>query len=136
MRPIYAMYREAKVATSDFYCFLCLYKIMEGLLGNMRSRAYELVRTGGVTLKPERLVVPNDPVVPSDLAQYIGTPIKAFVDRVLTAQFRNAVAYLQTEGGVLDVSSPAELERFAGLALVADLCAGELILAMNSSLCN
>ena len=39
MKPVYAMYREAKNADSDFYKFLCLYKIMEGLLGKMRGNA-------------------------------------------------------------------------------------------------
>jgi hypothetical protein len=127
MRPVYAMYREAKISPSDFYRFLCFYKIMEGLLGGLRSKAYERARAGGAILESRRLVVPDDSAVPSDLRQYVGRSIKAFFDEVLTAQFRNAVAHLRTEEGVLDVSSPVELERFAGLALVADLCARDLI---------
>lgn len=127
MRPIYAMYREAKNSTSDFYRFLCLYKIMEGLLGSMRSAASKTARKAGVTLGNQRLCVPDDVVAPSDLSSHVGKPIKEFFDQVLTKRFRHAVAHLQTKGRILDVSAPAELEQFAGLALVTDLCTRELI---------
>ena len=127
MRPVYSMYREAKAASSDFYRFLCLYKIMEGLFGTMASSAYKKAKMSGIQLEKERPVVPNDSVVPGDLRQFIGTSIQMFFQQVLTKQFRNAVAHLQTKSQALNVSSPVELERFAGLALVTDLCAREAI---------
>jgi methylamine utilization protein MauJ len=47
MKPVYAMYREAKNTDSDFYKFLCCYKIMEGLLGKMLANAFARAKTAG-----------------------------------------------------------------------------------------
>ena len=38
LRPVYAMYREAKNSHSDFYKFLCYHKILEGLFGQTWGR--------------------------------------------------------------------------------------------------
>ncbi len=127
MKPIYSMYREAKNASSDFYRFLCLYKIMEGLLGKMQGNVCKQLKAAGVTPSKEQDIVPDDPHFPGDLKRYIGTSMKAFFDKVLTAKFRDAVAHLTTSNGVLDVSSPAEIDRYAGLAFATDLCARVLI---------
>ncbi len=127
MKPIYSMYREAKNASSDFYRFLCLYKIMEGLLGKMQGKALRQLKAAGVTPSKKRDIVPDDPHFPGDLKRYIGTPMKAFFDDVLTAKFRHAVAHFTTSTGVLDVSSPTEIDRYAALAFVTDLCTRALI---------
>ncbi len=127
MKPIYSMYREAKNASSDFYRFLCLYKIMEGLLGTMQGNVFKQFNAAGVTPSKKRDIVPDDPHFPGDLKRYIGKSMKAFFDDVLTARFRDAVAHLRTSNGVLDVSSPAEIDRYAGLAFATDLCARVLI---------
>ena len=127
MKPIYSMYREAKNASSDFYRFLCLYKIMEGLLGKMQGKVFKKLKAAGVTPSKDRDIVPDDSRFPGDLKRYVGTPMKAFFDDVLTSKFRHAVAHLTTSDGVLDVSSPAEIDRYAGLAFATDLCARALI---------
>lgn len=131
MIPVYAMYREAKNSHSDFYRFLCYYKILEGLLGSMRARVYRLAREHNTTLEAGRERVPGE-----DVAQYIpeayrgnvGTPIKAFFDEVLTPQFRNAVAHFMTDdGGVLNMSNPAHIARYADIQYISELCCRQVI---------
>ena len=64
----------------------------------------------------------------SELKEYVGKPVKAFFDNVLTAKFRNAIAHFVTDdGSVLQVSAPAEIYIYSGLALITDLCARQLI---------
>lgn len=128
MKPVYSMYREAKNSESDFYRFLCFYKIMEGLLGKMRSRTFSRAKETGVNLKTERDIVPDNEQLSSELRQYAGKPMKPFFDNVLTSKFRNAMAHFVTEdGSVLQISSPAEIYIYSNLALITDLCARRLI---------
>jgi 2-hydroxychromene-2-carboxylate isomerase len=122
------MYREAKNSESDFYRFLCCYKLMEGLLGKMRADVVARAKAAGVSVQKERNVVPNDEHLAAELRAYVGTSMKAFFDQVLTARFRNAVAHFVTDDGiVLQMSSAAGLSAYASLALITDLCARELV---------
>jgi hypothetical protein len=127
MKPVYAMYREAKNSESYFYKFLCCYKIMEGLIGGMRASAYARAKKAGIEIKSERILVPNDEHLAPEIRQYVGKSINHLFDEFLTERFRNAIAHFTTEKGALDISSPVALEMYAGVALVADLCARELI---------
>ena len=127
MKPVYSMYREAKNSDSDFYRFLCYYKIMEGLLGKMRADALARAKEAGLTVKIDRDLVPDDGDLVPELKPYIGRSIKAFVDNVLTGRFRNAMAHFMTDAGILHVSSSAELQAYAGVAFASDLCARVLI---------
>jgi hypothetical protein len=128
MKPVYSMYREAKNSESDFYKFLCFYKIMEGLLGKMRSKAFLRAKEAGLELKVERDVVPDDEHLHFELKQYAGKSMKAFFDDILTSKFRNAMAHFMTDdGGVLQISDPSEINTYASLALITDLCARQLI---------
>lgn len=129
MIPVYAMYREGKNSDSDFYKFLCFYKIMEGLLGKMRASALERIKKSGLTFQIERDLVPDNDELSAEIRTYAGKPMKAFFDAFLTIRYRNAVAHFQTDGGVLHVSSPAEVYAYGNLALVTDLCARALIAA-------
>jgi hypothetical protein len=127
MKSIYAMYREAKNATSEFYRFLCFYKIMEALFGKARGRVVRQLKAKGVAINTANDLVPDDPYLPLHLKEHVGKTIKWFYDNVLANQFRNAVAHFATEHGTLDVSSPAEIDKFASMAFVADLCVRHLI---------
>ena len=44
LSPIYALYREFKNSSSAYYRLLCLFKIMEGLLGVLRKKGREEAR--------------------------------------------------------------------------------------------
>ncbi len=127
MKPIYAMYREAKNSTSEFYRFLCMYKIMEELFGKTRGRLVRKLKEKGVIVTTSSDLVPDDPYLPSNLKKHIGRTIKWLYDNVLAKHFRNAVAHFATDSGTLDVSSPAEIDRYASMAFVADLCVRHLI---------
>jgi len=127
MKSIYAMYREAKNATSEFYRFLCLYKIMEELFGKTRGRLVRQLKAKGVVINTVNDLVPDDPYFPTHLKKHVGKTIKWLYDNVLASQFRNAVAHFATDQGTLDVSSPAEIDRYASMAFVADLCVRHLI---------
>jgi hypothetical protein len=127
MTAVYAMYREAKNSESYFYKFLCCYKIMEGLLGAMRASAFTRAKAAGIELTAGRDSVPDDEHLAPDLKPYVGKSIKVLFDDVLTVRFRNAVAHFMTEEGVLHISSPGALDRYASVAFVTDLCARQLI---------
>lgn len=127
MKPVYAMYREAKNTDSSFYKFLCCYKIMEGLLGKMRANAFTRAKAAGVDVKLERDIVPDDHNLAPELKPHVGKPMKAFFDNVLTGRFRRAVAHFVTDDGILQTSSVADLNTYSGVALITDLCARLLI---------
>lgn len=57
--PVFAMYREAKNSHSDFYKFLCYHKMLDGLLGSLRSSVNARARKQGVDLAKRRDVVPD-----------------------------------------------------------------------------
>jgi hypothetical protein len=127
MKPVYAMYREAKNTDSGFYKFLCCYKIMEGLLGKMRGEAFTRVKARGVDVKMEKELVPYDKDLAAELKVHVGKPMKAFFDKVLTKTFRHAVAHFVTDDGILQTSSAADLGVYTNLAFITDLCARQLI---------
>jgi Methylamine utilization protein MauJ len=127
MKPIYAMYREAKNSDSYFYRFLCCYKIMEGLLGGMRASVFERAKKSEIQLTSERDIVPDNEDLAPEFKLYVGKSIKVLFDNVLTGKFRHAVAHFTTEEGALHISSAMALDKYASVALIADLCARQLI---------
>jgi hypothetical protein len=128
MKPVYAMYREAKNSESDFYRFLCFYKIMDGLLRRMRARVRAKAKSAGVELKIERDLVPDDELIDAELKRYVGMSIGSFFSDVLTEKFRDAVAHFTTSGDrVLHVSSAVELHSYGQVAFLCDLCVRILI---------
>jgi hypothetical protein len=93
MSPVYAMYHEALKSNSDFYKFLCYYKILEGLLGPMRAAVFKTAREQGLELtRGEELVPDSADIFDANYRAYIGKSVKKFVDDVLEPRFRNAVA--------------------------------------------
>jgi hypothetical protein len=127
LKPVYSMYREAKNADSQFYKFLCYYKIMEGLLKPMRKGVIVRAKEMRVALQHEREIVPDDAGLADDLKVHVGKSIKAFFDNFLTANFRNAVAHFVSDVGTLDVSSARHQDAYGNLAFISDLCARALI---------
>jgi len=134
MKPVYSMYREAKNSESEFYRFLCYYKIMEGLLGKMRASAFARARDAGVTPKLARDLVPDDKDLAAEVKPYVGQSIKVLYDKLLTGKFRRAVAHFMTDDGILHVSASAELRAYAEVAFACDLCVRVLIATHESIL--
>jgi len=124
MRPVYSLYREAKNSFSDFYRFLCYYKILEGLLNSLRADYVQTAKAAGIDIKIPRQLVPDHPELQDHLREHVGKPLKAFFDNVLTPEFRNAVAHFgTTDHGVLDMSDPLHLAKYAGMIHISELCA-------------
>jgi hypothetical protein len=123
MIPVYAMFREAKNANSEFYRFLCYYKILEGLLKKMKIDVIEMAKSSGVVLKHQKLIVPNHPEIHNKFHRYIGRSVNTFFDKVLTNEFRNAVAHFVLDNGsILNMSDPEHTDAYAALMLICELC--------------
>jgi len=137
LAPVYAMYREAKNSHSDFYKFLCYYKILEGLLGKLRANVFSSARAEHIELRRPKETVPASADIPSRYQAYVGTPIKAFFDGVLTPQFRNAVAHFITDdGGILNMSSPEHVDSYAEVLFILELCVRTVIESHETLLSN
>ena len=48
--PVYGLYREALCAYSNFYRFLCFFKIMEGIIKSIRPQLFRLAREQGISM--------------------------------------------------------------------------------------
>jgi hypothetical protein len=128
MGPIYAAYREAINSNSDFYKFLCYYKILEGLLGQSRVNVISRAKSMGLNLKIPKQAVPDFPDLPLDQRGYVGKPLGQFFSQVLRARYRRAVAHFRTEEGmVLHMGEPAEIERYSRIILLCELCVRKAI---------
>ena len=123
LAPVYALYRDAKNSHSDFYTFLCYQKILDGLLGTIRSNLRTRATKKKLQLSQRRDLVPNSTDISPDFQSWSGKPVKAFFDDVMTPQFRNAIAHFITkDGAVLNLSAPEQMTRYASILYVSELC--------------
>lgn len=128
LSPIYALYREFKNSSSAYYRLLCLFKIMEGILGVLRKKGREEAQALGVPFSMPKETVPDHPDISKDLRYLVGKPIKDFYDNVLQKPYRDAAFhFLVQENVILQVSSAEERYKFAEMTFVCDLCARVLI---------
>jgi hypothetical protein len=120
--PVYALYREAKNATSHFYRFLCYYKILEGIYSTLRKPLFESARKLGISIATKKEVVPEHRELRMFQPQLIGRPIKDYVDRDLQ-DVRNSVAhYILDSGAFMNPSDPDAIAQVANAILPAELC--------------
>jgi hypothetical protein len=128
LSPIYALYREFKNSSSAYYRLLCLFKVMEGILGVLRKKGREEAKSLGIQLSMPKEKVPDHPDISQDLRYLIGKPIKDFYDNILEKRYRDVAShFLVQENVILQVSSTEERNKFAEMAFVCDLCARVLI---------
>ncbi|MDW3686156.1 hypothetical protein RA280_31335 [Cupriavidus sp. CV2] len=128
MAPVYAMYREAQNSHSDFYKFLCYYKLLEGMFAHLRANTFKLARERNITIDTVKDAVPASEHIPEMFRQYAGKSVKSFFDSVMTPEFRNAVAHFVTDdGSVLNMSSPAHVDRYSNILFISELCVRETI---------
>lgn len=83
LSPIYALYREFKNSSSAYYRLLCLFKVMEGILGALRKKGREEAKALGIPFSMPKEKVPDHPDISNDLRHLIGKPIKEFYDNLL-----------------------------------------------------
>lgn len=135
MRPVYALYREFQNSSSAYYRLLCLYKIMEGLLGTMRASVQLRATEMGRVLDTPKATVPDHADIDPRLREHVGTPINSFFNNYLRTEHRNAIAHFEMDSAApLVVSSIPDATRFAAAAFLADLCVRILIQRHEASL--
>lgn len=135
MRPVYALYREAQNAVSPYYRVLCLYKIVEGLLGSLSSGLNKRSRSAGIKLDLVKVLVPDHPDIAFGLRDWVGKPMKDLYDRFLSKEYRDVIAHFELRNrNPLNVSSAADASRYADVAFISDLCVRKLIERHESAL--
>ncbi|SNB79348.1 hypothetical protein SAMN06265338_11112 [Rhodoblastus acidophilus] len=127
LRPIYALFREARNSDSAYYQLLCYYKIMEGI-NTLKSKQIKRAKKFGFKLTALADIVPNHRDLSHEIRPYIGKSIQHFKDNFLTRRYRDAAAHFTLrENTVLHVSSPQELLSFSEAAFACELCVRQLI---------
>lgn len=99
MRPVYALYREAKNSHSKYYRFLCYYKILEGIYKIIRPETYKKAKSKGIKVKLQREVVPANDHLNENHIKYIGKPIKEIFDSYFKNKFRHSIAHFTKKDG-------------------------------------
>jgi hypothetical protein len=124
MAPVYALYREAKNASSPFYRFLCYYKILEGIFRRLRPELFKKASALSFTLTRTKEVIPEHRELRLFASDLIGRPIKEYFDTVLQKEFRDAVAHyvLDNTGNILSPSAPDAVTKFTDITLPTELC--------------
>jgi hypothetical protein len=125
---VYALYREAKNTSSNYYKLLCYHKILEGIYTFTRPELRRKAREQGIDLQVERERVPDHPELCDFEGHPVGRPIRQIYDEMLTPKFRDAVAHFSLRDGALLMTSDYEWSsRFAAVVLLAEVCAREVI---------
>jgi hypothetical protein len=126
--PVNGLYREAVNASSNFYRFLCFYKILEGIFAQIRPQLRRLAKAQGISIARRREVVPEDTYLRQYQPNYIGRDIHALYQGEFRVQYRNSVAhFVLNDGHSLNPSAHRESTRFANVVHLAQVCARELI---------
>jgi hypothetical protein len=123
LREILSMYREAKNASSNLYKFLCFYKILEGLYGNIRPNIFK--RAKAIKLKVDHAGkrIPDDPHLIPDHRKYVGRTIRNFFESVLTPEFRHGAAhFVLRDGTAVNLSSLAYVENYTHILYITEIC--------------
>ena len=132
--PIYALYREALNADSNFYKFLCLHKIFEGIFNDIRPKLFQRAREHGISLTTRQEIVPADPELKSSQPQYIGRKIQDIYNREFQDQFRHSVAHFAlSDGRALNPSAHRESARYGEVIHLAQICARHVISTQEAS---
>jgi hypothetical protein len=115
-------------AVSNFYRFLCYYKILEGIYNEIRPQLFRIARAQGISIVTQRDIVPNDAELQRFLPDHIGKRIHDLYNGEFQMQYRNSVAHFAlTDGKVANPSSHRESTRFAQIVYLAQVCARQLI---------
>jgi len=123
LHPIFALYREAKNASSDYYKFLCYYKILEGIYKNLRASLNKGAKDAGKTINRKREQVPRHPELQKFHPQYIGQSIPELFNNKFRKEYRHAVAHFRlNNGSCLNLSDHNTVARYSNIILLIELC--------------
>lgn len=93
LKPIFALYREAKNSGSNFYKFLCYFKILEGIYEHIRPVLFINAKKEGKTVKTKKELVPAHQELLKNQTNYIGKTIHSVYNDFFRQEFRNAIAH-------------------------------------------
>jgi len=122
MITVYALYREAKCSLSNFYRFLCYYKIIEGVYCQIRPDLYSRARAQGIPLSASRELIPDHPDLRQYQPQYVNRSIRDLFDNEWRSEYRDAVAHFGLDSGtLLNPSQRSFRSKFADIILPVEL---------------
>ena len=128
LRPVLALYREGLGSGSPVYKFFCFYKILEGYFKRLKPELATLFRESDIAYPGLKEVVPTFDDLDPIFSRYIGKNIKQFFDKVLTKQFRDAVAHFEKDGcSPLLMNTPDNTIGFHQVSTAAEICARTVI---------
>lgn len=126
--PILALFREAKNNSSNFYKFLCYYKILEGIFRHIRPKLFKDAKEKAISIEVKKEKVEDYEFLSSEQKPYIGKSIKSVFENYLTNQYRNTVAhYFSNHGIILNVSDYYSNFEFNNVLLLTELCVIKVI---------
>jgi Methylamine utilization protein MauJ/SEC-C motif len=123
------LYREALDSNSDVYAFLCLFKIIEGILSRRRRLAVEAKNVGGQFTRPQRRV----PEKPEDRIPWLNAvfPVRQLWDPMaLDSIFKPEVRGKKFGDVVDNILRPLRVD----IAHALSLKSGELTLSVDELL--
>lgn len=126
--PIFALYREAKNNHSPFYRFLCYYKILEGVLKNIRPKLFKKLKSQSIQFIRLEESVPKHKEIEVELQKLIGKNIQSVFEDYFTKKYRNIVAhFIVKDGRILNVSEFQSSNEFNSALLLIELCVRKVI---------
>ena len=128
MRSIFSLFREAKNSGSNYYKFLCYYKILEGIYKSVRPTIFKMARDRGITIKRINEVVPDHPGISVSHKDFIGQPIGNLFDNYFRQEHRHAIAHFETRDDPPAILSTYDLMlKIASATLLIEACCLEVI---------
>jgi hypothetical protein len=127
LRPVYALWRESRNSSSYFYRFLCLFKIVEGLLETILPRVYKKISREKKEFERFKGKVPDDKEINRATPEFVGKKFTQVRDE-LKGQYRNALAHFGLDDKpALDLDEPGTRYEYERLFPVVDYMARTLI---------
>jgi hypothetical protein len=127
LRPVYALWRESRNSRSYFYKFLCLFKIVEGLLERVIPDVSKELTEAGRDFQPVRPRVPRDREIAIATPEYVEKRFTRVRDE-LRGQYRHALAHFELDDeSPLDIDDPKTRHEYERLFPVIDYMARTLI---------
>jgi hypothetical protein len=127
LRPIYALWRESRNTRSFFYRHLCLFKIVDGLLGTVMPRVRKTLKAAGKAGIEPSFHIPDDEFIKAATPEFVGRKFTTVRDDMRN-EYRNAIAHFQLKSTApVDLDNPAYRYQYERLFPVTDYMARALI---------
>lgn len=120
LKPIFALYREAKNNTSPYYRFLCYYKILEGVFTKLRPEMRKRAKEKEIKWYDEE--VPDNSKIEIH-KECIGKNVKEVYDKIFRPKYRNLIAHFRLDNGdILNISEFHSNNTFNDLIILLEIC--------------